>query len=323
MLNVAYSVALGGSTIASGPSGSLLGVEVRAGLSVPANSCRLLFHGLAEISAEAGDPVTVELGYDDSPELVFTGAVASVAAGVERIEVEALGSFTALAAARLNLLYEQETAGGIASDVLGKLAVSEGKVEAGLKFPSFALDDRRSAWSQLRDLATRCGFDLYADEEDRAHFQAYSPAATHAFTYGADLLSWEHDARPAPVDGVEVYGASPAGQGQGDDASSWISRKEVKGSAGESSGRVLRFMDPAARNQNLAGDVAKGILTAHQRAAQGRVTVLGAPKVRLGDAVKLAKLPVSAQNGEGRVTAVRHRIAPRLGFVTQVEWERR
>ena len=46
------------------------------------------------------------------------------------------------------------------------------------------------------------------------------------------------------MDGVEVYGSSPAGQGQGEDASSWLTKKDVKGAAGKSTGRVHRVADP-------------------------------------------------------------------------------
>lgn len=322
MLNVGYRVTLGGTTVASGPDSTLLGLEVRAGLRVPVNACRLTLHALSEAAPAAGDPVEVELGYDESLEKVFTGTVTSVAHGLQRVEVEAMGAFAALASARLNLLYEQETAGGIAEDVLGKLAVTKGTVEAGLKFASFALDDRRSVWAQLHDLARRCGFEFFADERDRCQFRVHGPQNTHPFTFGVDVLDFEHDARPSAVEGVEVHGASPAGQGQGDDASSWFTKKEVKGSAGESAGKVLRLVDPAARTQNLAGDVAKGILAGHARTAEGRVRVLGAPKVRLGDAVKLEKLPAAAQNGEARVISVTHRLGSRTGFTTLVAWER-
>lgn len=322
MLNVGYEVSLGGTTVASGPGSALLALEVSAGLRVPVNACRLTLHGLTGAAPAAGDPVAVKLGYDDALETVFTGTVTSVAHGLRTVEVEAMSAFAALASARLNLLYEQETAGGIAGDVLGKLAVTEGTVETGLKFASFALDDRRTVWAQLHDLARRCGFEFFADEKDQAQFRAYGPQATHPLAFGVDVLDFAHDARPAEVVGVEVHGASPAGQGQGDDASSWLTKKEVKGSAGETTGRVLRLVDPAARTQNLAGDVAKGVLAAYRRTAEGRVTVLGAPKVRLGDAVKLEKLPVAAQNGEARVTAVTHRLGTRTGFTTRIDWER-
>ncbi|HEU4453766.1 MAG TPA: hypothetical protein VFR81_11945 [Longimicrobium sp.] len=323
MLNVGYRVTVGGETYESGDAASpLLALRSEAAFAVPVNACRLALHGLAEVGAAAGDPVAVELGYGGSLETVFTGVVASVAHGFGRTEIDAAGAFTALAGARINMLYEQETAGGIVSDVLGKLEVASGKVESGIKLPAFALHDGRSAWTHLRSLAARCGFDFWADESDKAQFRAYQPAKTHELVYGQDLLAWEHDARPAGWDGVEVYGESPAGQGQGDDAASWLTKKDVKGTAGESSGRILRLADGAARNPNLAGDVAKGALAALERTAQGRARSLGAPAIRLGDAVSFGKLPSASQGAEARVTGVRHRLDARGGFTTTLTWER-
>ncbi|HWK89801.1 MAG TPA: hypothetical protein VNP72_07390 [Longimicrobium sp.] len=322
MLVVAYKVTVGSAVLEPGDAAPLLSLLCQAALDVPVNRCRVRVHGGSTLAAAPGDDVSVELGHGDALEKVFTGTVAGVAQGFGSIEVEALGSFSALAAGRLNLLYEKETAGGIVSDVLGRVAATEGTVEAGPKLPSYALDDGRTLWAHLRSLATRCGFDLYADVDDKAQFKAYAAAATHAFAFGAEILGYEHGAAPPEVEGVEVYGESPAGQGQGDDASSWLTKKDVKGTAGKTSGKVVRVADRAARNPNLAGDFAKGLLAPHQGTARGGVRLVGAPAVKLGDAVKLEKLPVAAHNGEGRVTTVRHRLHARLGFVTDVEWER-
>lgn len=323
MLNVAYKVTLGSDAYSSGDAAvPVLALRTEAAFAVPVNVCRVALHGLAEVGAAAGDPVSVQLGYGDSLETVFTGTVASVAHGLGRIEVEAVGALAQLAAWRVNLLYEQETAGGIVGDVLGRLNIAKGKVETGIKLPTFAMDDGRSAWAHLRGLASRCGFDFWADTDDKPQFRAYDPADTHTLTYGADLLAWEHDARPAGWDGVVVLGESPAGQGQGDDASDWLTKKEVKGTAGETSGRILRIADPAARTPNLAADVAAGALVEWAVTARGTARVLGAPAVKLGDAVSFEKLPVSDQNGDARVTAVRHRLDARGGFVTTLAWER-
>lgn len=323
MLAIAYRVTLGGDALSSADEAApVLAVRTDAALSVPVNACRLVLHGLASTAAAPGDAVVVKLGYGDALETVFTGTAASVAHGVARVEVEALGAFAALARARVNALYERETAGGIVSDVLGKLGVTAGKVEAGIKLPAFALDDGRSAWAHLRGLADRCGFDWWADAEDSAQFRAYAPGDAHALAYGADLLAWEHDARPPAWDGVEVFGESPAGQGQGDDAAPWLTRREVKGSAGKAEGRVLRLADPAARSPSLAGEIAAGRMAAHAATARGTARVLGAPAVRLGDAVRFEKLPAAGQNGEAKVTAVRHRLDARGGFTTTLGWER-
>lgn len=323
MLSVRWKVTAGSASWDSTQAGApLLALRTDAALGVPVNACRLALHGAAPAEVAAGDDLVVQLGYAEGMETVFTGRVLRMAHALDRVEVEGASAFAALAYARLNLLYEQETAGSIARDVFGRLEVAPGTVEDGLKLPAFAVHANAGAWAQLYALARRCGFDLWADEKDQAQFRPCEGGAALALTYGADLLAWEHEALPAPADGVVVLGESPAGQGQGDDAAPWLTKKEVKGTAGGSAGRVATVVDPAARTPRLAGDVAKGWMRALSRTARGRATALGAPAVRLGDALTVEKLPAAEQGAEARVTGVRHRLDPRGGFVTTIGWER-
>lgn len=323
MLKVAWSVTAGSSSWSSAQAGApVLALRTEAALGVPVNACRVALHGAAELSAAVGDPLVVQLGYDDGMETVFTGTVTRGAHALGRIEVEGAGGFSRLAAARLNLLYEKQAAGAIARDVFGQLQVTAGTVEDGLTLPAFALHANASAWAQLAELARRCGFDLWADEEDKAHFRACEGGASHALTYGTDLLAWEHGVRDPAADGVVVLGESPSGQGQGDDAAPWLTRKEVKGTAGQSSGRVVTVVDPAARNPQLAADVASGWMRTLERTTAGHATALGLPAARLGDALTVSGLPDSSQGAAARVTGVRHRLDPRGGFVTTLAWDR-
>jgi hypothetical protein len=322
VLIVRWRVTAGSASFASGEAAApLLALRTDTAFGVPVDACRLVLHGAGSMDAAPGDAVRVELGYADAMETVFTGTAEVVAHRLDRVEVDAAGALAPLAGARLNLLYERETAGGIVDDVLGRLRVAKGTVKAGPELPSFALHDGMSAWSHLRGLALRAGFDLWADAEGKAHFRA-AEGATHELVYGADLLDWRHEAVPSAVEGVEVHGESPAGQGQGDDAVSWLTRQPVKGSAGAASGRVLRVVDPAARTPQLAADFAAGWLRAGARVARGRATTLGAPAIRPGDLLRVSGLPAEAQGSEAKVTGVRHRLDARGGFVTLLAWER-
>ncbi|HEX5870475.1 MAG TPA: hypothetical protein VFY65_08670, partial [Longimicrobium sp.] len=223
MLSVQWSVAAGPDAWSSADAGApLLALRTETALGVPVNACRLTLHGAAEVAAAAGDPLSVTLGDADAAQTVFTGTVSRVAHALGRVEIAGAGAFRALASARLNLLFEQSAAGSIATDVLGKLEVQAGTVESGITLPVFALHAGATVWTQLDELARRCGFDLWADVQDRAHFRACEGGAEHALAYGVDLLSWEHDATGPAADGVLVLGESPAGQGQSDDATSWL-----------------------------------------------------------------------------------------------------
>lgn len=322
MLNVAWKATLGNTTLASGRAGGLLALETSADLSVPLHSCRMVLDGRASVSAVPGDPVKVELGYDTDLSLVFTGVAASIALGIERHRVEALSSFAALTAARCNSLYEKQTAGDIVSDLLRKLGMKKAAVGVGENFASFAVSDREPVWESLRGLAVRCGFDFYADTEDKAVFQRYAVGRTHTFQYGTNILSFEFSSEKPPLDGVEVYGESPAGQGQGDEAGSWLTKKPVKGTAGRSSGNVLRVADPSARTESAARDIAKNLFDAQQVKARGTLKVIGAPKVRLGDAVQISSMGDSSRNGMFKVTGIRHSVSSQTGFTTRIAWEK-
>ncbi len=322
MLNVSHRITMGSHQLHSGATSPLLSLRVDAAMHVPANRYRLVLQGQAEVSARPGDDVRVELGYDNALSVVFSGKVAAFEQGFDTIRVEALSAFTTLAATRFNKLYEKETAGSIVRDVLQRVEVQPGTVQPGLRFVTYALGDNQSAWSHVQGLAERCGFEFYADPEDQAVFRRSVPGDIHALTYGTDILAFDHHRHSPAVDGVEVYGASPAGQGQSEEASAWFTKKPVKGSAGRSRGNVLRVADPAVRNPDLAATVAGHLLSAHDTEVQGRIQVLGAAEVKLGDAVMLTRLPVSEHNGQARVTGVQHVLRAGRGFVSTICWEK-
>jgi hypothetical protein len=322
MLNVAWKITMGNTTLQADGRGALLSLECNADLSVPLNSCRIVLAGTSKVAALPADPVKVELGYDSDLKLVFTGQVAAVQLGLERHRVDAFSAFGSLTAARVNAVYDKQAAGEIATDLLGQLKIGKSSVEDGEKFAGFAVSNRTPVWDNLRGLAARCGFDFYADTEDKAVFKKYAAGRTHAFGYGGEILSYEYSTQIEPIDGVEIYGESPAGQGQGEDASSWLTKKPVKGAAGKTSGNVLRVADPAARTENAAHTVAANLFQSRQVAARGSIRVIGAPQVRLGDAVQVSSMGDSARDGVLKVAGVRHLISARTGFTTRIRWER-
>lgn len=322
MTRVEHSIALGGASLRSGDGSRLLDLETGASLATPVNWCRLTLAAEGAPAAKPGDPLRVELGYDGAASQVFSGAVETCAFELGAVTIEAYGGALALARLFPNALYEQKTAGAIARDLLGAAKLSAGTIEDGLAFAAFALSSQSSALAQLRELARRCGFEFFADREDKLHFRAHAPAATHELAYGRQLLAFS-GAPLAPADGVEVYGASPAGQGQGEAASSWLSKKEVKGAAGTSSGRVLRLSDAAARTPDQAKTIAGNLLAGLAATARGAATALGDPALAPGDEVRFSGLAESAFNAAFRITAVRHRLNRRRGFVSEISWEGR
>ena len=316
---IAYTLTLGNTDITPQSDAALVALETQATLSIPVNVCRVTLANPPQI--KAGEVLKLSLGEGDSTHPVFTGKIEHVSWSFAGAQVEAASALRQLTIARFNLLFEKSTAGAIAKDLAQRSQVNVSKAEDGLKFPVYALGDQHTAYDHLQRLATQCGFDLFANRADQLVFQTYAPQTTHTFTYGVEVLAYDWAERPSPITGVEIYGESPASQGQGDKAYHWLTKKEIKGTSGGKAGTVLRLADPTARTEAIAGQIAANTLTAHQTKVQGWVQVLGAPPVTLGDRLSLKALPIAAHNGQYKITGVSHRLSQPHGLTTTLHWK--
>jgi hypothetical protein len=293
-----------------------------------------------------GDPATLELGYEDEREKVFTGTVVELRPTLKGVRVCALGRMNALLMLRTNGVYEGKTVGQIVQDLLGQADLQEGTISDGPTLPRFAIDHRCSGYRYVKDLADRLGYELYTDREGKVMFHALG-AATRAdsaggalgaaagaaggalaglaggggvgYQYGKHLIRAEARRRPASWGKVVVGGESPMSS-QGDKSAPWLTANEDsnQGSAGEGDATAL-FIDPAARTKDLADRFAAGYLSTFQRTAyQLSTTVLGRAQVELGDSISVADVPDSMANGSGYVRAVRHRFGGDTGFLTDL-----
>lgn len=322
MLQVNHDITIGASSYSPKQQTQLMDLQAIASLAIPVNSCRLVLGHPETVKVAPKDPVTVKLGDGNNSTLVFTGIVGSVEWGIDRVMVYAVGAFQSLILARFNLLYEKPNAGDIVKDIIqSRLKLGVAKIENGGKFLVYALGDRISAYDHLQQLSHKSGFDFYANTQDKVIFAQYKATKTHELTYGSNILTW-HLQQPLPgVTGIEIYGESPSSQGQGEQAYTWLTKKEVKGSAGNRSGGMLRLDDPTVRTQDSASKVAQAILENRQQKQRGRIKSLGDPNIQLGDAVKVVKMPLSQQNGTFKIIGITHRLNRHRGFCTIIDWE--
>lgn len=319
---VSYQVTLGETTYQSGRASQLLDLRSEAALTIPVNRCALVIAAPLEKAIAPADPVMVSLGYDDQTTPIFSGQVKTVRWSLDQVYIEAHSQFTALTQAYFNLLYEKSTAGDIVKNIAqNRLKLKTQTIENGLKFPSYALGDRYSAYDHLQQLARQCGFDLYADPADKVVFAPYKLGQAAKFTYGLDLLGYTCDRQIPAVAGVEIYGESPASQGQGEDATSWLTKNEVKGTAGKSTGTLYRQFDATARTQAAASKIAQACLDRKTPKRYGSIKGLGNAQVRMGHSVALVDLPTTDHNGTFKAIAVAHRLNQQQGFWTTVHWE--
>lgn len=321
MLLVNHQITIGSTTYTAKDRSHLVELQAIATLAVPINRCRIGLGQPQALNVAPNDPVAVKLGYGNDAVLVFTGTVESVEWGIDRVTVYAAGGFQSLTSARFNLLYEQSTAGDIVKDIAhSRLKLAVAKIENGLKFPVYALGNQTSAYDHLNALSYQCGFDFYANPQDKMVFAKYKAANTHRLTYGSHILSAVSDHPSSGITGVEVYGESPCSQGQGEQAYAWLTKKEVKGSAG-SSGSLLQLNASTARTQAIADDIAQAMLVRRQQKQRGQIRILGGPNIQLGDAITVTKMPLSQQNGSFKIVGVTHRLNRQQGFYTLINWE--
>ncbi len=318
---VKYRITIGSVNFSADQADWLVSCASYASLRSPVNRCSLVFASKSGLNPKLGDPVSVDLGASSGLQRVFTGRVASCQTSLHTITIEAYSSAQLLTSMGLNALYEQRAGGAIAKDLLGRAKLKLGTVDAGLTFSSYLCSANQSLWQHLHALAQRCGVDCYSDAQDAVHFKPYAAKTTHRVSYGQQLLHFSATLIQAAIDGLEIHGTSPAGQGQSDEASSWLTKKVVKGSAGKSAGNVWRISDATARSQDQARQIAENRFQAYAATLAGKAQVLGMAELALGDALQFQQMPDASHNLSAEILSVSQRINRYQGFISEVSWE--
>jgi hypothetical protein len=334
-----FSLSLGGLTSKSGqPTGGPSLFAVERSLQVPADGLRVLLADRRGVSP--GNDASLELDAGDGLERVFTGTVVEVRPFSSGVEVFAAGKMLALLELRVSSFYEQQTAGDVARDLIDQAGLDAGDVSDGLSLPRFAVERRRSAFSQLRALARRLGFDLFSDREGKIHFKGLGAAANlgsgglggagaalagslanalgggETISWGKHQLSAEGAACSPAGRKVVVCGESPT-SAQGDDKTYWLTAKDTDFEDSAGDGDETLVLDPVARTKDMAGRFAQGYLAGLDRRQRAvRLTFQGKPELELGDSLEAADAQEDLLNAQGVITALRHRFAAGLGFVT-------
>jgi phage protein D len=306
-------------------------------MDVPADALRL--HLLERAGIAVGDAVTLGLGHDGEEETVFTGAIETVRPAIAGVAIRALGKIHDLLNLRASTTYANQSAGGIARDLISQAGLSAGTVDDGPMLPRYVVDRALSGYRHLKDLADRLGYELYADRDGNLMFHPLGPAANldalggalgaavgdlvgaggESYAFGQQLLSAATGSRGVAWGTVEVGGESPM-SGQGDTTEHWLTTNDADymGSAGNVEPALL-IRDPVARTKDLADRFAAGRMAVAARTARETlISVLGRPQVDLGHTVAVADVTDETVNGSGYVRAIRHRFEDESGFLTEM-----
>lgn len=319
MKNPAYRVRIGSQTFETGTCQDIINLSVDLDLNVPLDSFRIdLVPGMKANRIRNSDAVIIELGYEGTLKKVMTGAVDAVESRMTSVMVEGFSVVSILTRTRVNQVYEMQTAGAIVKDLAGKAGISVKDVQEGLSFPQYVVDDTKDVYTHMKDLARKCGFDIFITGDGRLIFKKYSRQTPRPFKYGRDIIMAQAN-EPTPLSAsVKVYGESPSSF-KGADTAHWITKRVVEGVAGSGTVHFL-IEDPVIRDKETADKAAAAWLETIMTPLSGTIKVLGNMWVMPGDTIEIKDIPDTRMNGEFQATGVGHIFNKNEGFVSTVDW---
>ncbi len=320
----AVSVTIAGRAL-SAAEAALLALRVDLGVGLAHDCVVLAFGGQSPFAGTApGATLDLELGYDGSTAPVLSGSVVTVRQRPFGCVVEALAATAVLSTTRTGRAFLSQSVADIVKALAGEGGVATSEVEATVQLPAYHVDERRTVWDHLQDLARLAGCETSCDERGRLCFRppagaggaggglagAVASAASllgigtgPALRFGAELLAWDAAQHAAGAEAADVVAYGTGG------AKWFVLVKEPDG--GAPSGQTL--VPAAARDRAGAQAMAKGLAAAAGRRESGaRLAVVGDAAIRPGDSVSLDDLP--AGGGAYRAVAVSHHLSAATGF---------
>jgi hypothetical protein len=259
-----------------------------------------------------GAQFTLALGVDGDDEEVLTGEVTGSGGAPSGTRLEAVSATIALSRTRKSQTYASQTVADIVNDLASDIDIDE--VSADLTLSAYSVDQRRTVWAHLVELASLSGSDLGCAASGGLRFVPPSAGpGTTRFMFGATVLDWRLENLPLPpVPKVAPQGAASE---QGTDKWHWILRDPV----GEN-GAPTRVVG-AFHTRDAADGLAKVL---EERAARstlrGGVRLVGESALRPGDVIEIDDLPGPVA-GPFRLLTVRHTFDAHHGFYTDLTVE--
>ena len=242
-------------------------------------------------SATIGAKLELALGAQGQEATVFTGAVETVTHGPASLLIEALEPTAALHRKFISRTFLNQTVAAIVRDLADPVSVAA--AESDLELGQYGVENRRSVWWHLRDLARLAGCDLGATAAGELLWRPRGRGDTRALRYGADMLAFsEGEGVAADAPAIAPHGSASAA---GTDRWHWVNPDPLGQNPDPARVRGAIVSEAAA---TTASDAAKARGAA--RAKCGRVTVWGRPEVRPGDGIDLQNLPGERQRRAAR-----------------------
>ena len=245
-------------------------------------------------SASAGSTLAIALGNAGDETDVWTGEVTGVRRAPDGLALEGLAASVALSRTFLSQTFVDLSIADVVQQLASAAGAEVEEASGDATLSAYAVDDRRSAWAHLNDLAELAGAEVTVTETGALKFVAPPPPAggglgglveqgaalvfgggASGLRYGANLLGWRATTRKAPdTASVAAYGAASE---SGSAKWHWIRRDPD--AAGSGPARIV----PAFRTRDAAGALADALATRAARAVR-RATVVVVGDAKIGRA---------------------------------------
>ncbi len=318
------SITLDGETLSAAEAG-LVSARVELGFNTH-DRVELYFWSQSKLaSAAPGSELSLSLNLGEDGGLLtsapglgggdedalWTGTVQSVQSGSDFLKLTGLASTVSLSDNRRSQTWEDMSVGDIVSDLAGDLS---SEVEADLTLSYYSVDNTRSVWSYLYELAQLAGAELSCAADGGVRFiLASKDSGTSELHYGADIIDWRLSRNVAltPIAAAEHGAASSAGS----EKWHWLAHDPV-GAGGEPAKVPAAFHSRDAASSFSDAAVAR----AERAQLSGEVWLGGRSELRPGSWIELKGLP-EGDSGPLRVKAVTHQLDGENGFITALSVE--
>ncbi|MEP6999784.1 MAG: hypothetical protein ABI969_04860 [bacterium] len=317
--------------------GAVMRVRVRLGMGPAHDSAEIFCWPSSKLKdAKVGAATTIALGTSGSEADVWTGEITGVRLTPDGVTLEGLASSIALSRTFTSQAFVSVSAADVVKQLAQAAGVDIDSATGDTALSFYAVDDRRSAWSHINDLARLIGADVTVTEAGKLKFVAPEAAAgggigagiagaaasavssilgggAAGLRYGANVLEWRATSRAEPgTSGIAAYGAASE---SGSDKWHWLRHDLTAAGKGP-------VQSSAAMRTKDAATAAADALTARAKRATRRTTVsvVGDATLRPGQTTQVSGIPGDA-GGDLRILSVEHVLDAGEGLLTRLTVE--
>lgn len=321
-----FEVTVGSKTFTPS-STKIFDMKVKCGLCPKVDTLELTFTRDEETEkVQRRENVIVKAGYEENLQTVFSGTVDLIEKGFRQIKVYALNRAFHLTIFRLNRVYLNQTAGNIVSDILNTLnkrlaeeneeVLHYEKIMDGIMFPYYVIGENVSAYEHMARLAEKSNYICYTSPEGLLNFKEYEKSEPYTLKYGENIIEASLVKLFNPIGGVTVYGESPSSWA-GRETFHWLSKKDYSGTSGKGVHELI-LKDYSIKDTDTVSTVAENICSRRKRDFMTFLKILGSPKIKVGETVKVENILGAQEPIELQVVEVEHHINYGEGFTTLV-----